>query len=948
MYTSEQSRSTGAVAVVRCVNRLTKLYQKDVKDDRSGRLFDGRFSSYPDFTLEELFNALPSLLTTDALIFGAPRIPTGRIMSEAHRLQHPDDNAILRQKINGDWRYPDGSGFLLLDYDNQEGLTEAEVRDALSKLPGWKQTGRIWSPSGSSLLTCEGVAVKPFKVHIVVVIPTARRAKDYIREVSRLTGLAFDESVGDPHALIYLSPASYVEPMASGRAAPEFHPGGMLDIELPAEELREARPSKPFVADGDEQAMLVDALAAIEPSDDLTWRTVGMGLKVALGEDDGWDVFDAWSARNPESYDASENLSRWKSFTHEQGEGVGAASIFYLAQQSGWTHEAWLLSQMPVYDAPGVLRQQSDVTPETDCDPDFDAAFPMTKAEGNDMTRSEFQVWIAEHCTYDALTRELPLLVGASRALTVVDRNALAEDVKLALRDACDARVGIAAVRNMFRTAVKANAPKDLNDRVLDRGDPDVSAREFVLERYPTLISWLGECFEWTGSHYKVIDPGVIKREIDIFLNKHFILVPDGETFKKVPFTPVSSDVNEVVNAIQRMYCKNDTLLTDPSWLSNEGNLPPAEEFISFPNGLLHYPTRVLYPQTKDYFTRNALTFHYDAAAKCPQWHDFHASLWDDAEQRQANSKTMQESFGYLMTRDLPGVTGFQKIPLWVGESRSGKGTHDTILRKLLGVVNVATMTLGALVDLKGLQPLIGKRLAVFPDLHVGKFTDIDAATGRLKELSGGDICTNIPRKYLTDWEGVLSVRFLMVANTLPTFSDASKAFANRLVPVPFEKSFEGQEDLTLALRLEGELAGIFNWALDGWKASRGRGSIYQSPQSLALRRQMMKLSSPVAEFAEDGCVIDPAAKVIKTDLYAAYRQWCKDTGRDHPLTLPVFTKALKSALPQITEARGKSTGLAGAKRVNVPYYLGVRQATAFDAADSPELPETLPFPGAE
>lgn len=85
---------------------------------------------------------------------------------------------------------------------------------------------------------------------------------------------------------------------------------------------------------------------------------------------------------------------------------------------------------------------------------------------------------------------------------------------------------------------------------------------------------------------------------------------------------------------------------------------------------------------------------------------------------------------------------------LLVGPRRSGKGTIGRILTGLIGAANVVGPTTSSLAGPFGLQPLIGKSLAIVSDArfageHVGTVVE------RLLCISGEDRLT-IDRKFLS------------------------------------------------------------------------------------------------------------------------------------------------------------------------------------------------------
>jgi putative DNA primase/helicase len=177
-------------------------------------------------------------------------------------------------------------------------------------------------------------------------------------------------------------------------------------------------------------------------------------------------------------------------------------------------------------------------------------------------------------------------------------------------------------------------------------------------------------------------------------------------------------------------------------------------------------PTRELYPATPDFWSYNALDFDFQPdAAEPEEWLSFLQQLWSD-DQRNLDIKsidTLQELFGYCLTAD----TSQQKIFLFVGPKRSGKGTIGRVLTRLLGQANVASPTLQSLCGNFGLQPLIGKSAALIGDARIGQRHDQAAIAERLLSISGEDAIT-IDRKNLLAWTGRLGVRFVILTNELP------------------------------------------------------------------------------------------------------------------------------------------------------------------------------------
>ena len=140
----------------------------------------------------------------------------------------------------------------------------------------------------------------------------------------------------------------------------------------------------------------------------------------------------------------------------------------------------------------------------------------------------------------------------------------------------------------------------------------------------------------------------------------------------------------------------------------------------------------------------------------------------------------------------ISGRLDLHKIMLMVGPSRGGKGVIGRILTALIGPESVCGPTLGSLGGDFGLQPLIGKPLAIVSD---ARFTgrDSNIVVERLLSISGEDTLT-VNRKYRDQWTGKLPARLHVISNELPKLGDASAAIVGRFVLLPLTYSWLGRE----------------------------------------------------------------------------------------------------------------------------------------------------------
>lgn len=433
------------------------------------------------------------------------------------------------------------------------------------------------------------------------------------------------------------------------------------------------------------------------------------------------------------------------------------------------------------------------------------------------------------------------------------------------------------------------------------------------------ILFWRGEFYSWDGRCYVVRDRTWIEQRLYHFMAGCDTLKEStkGDDTQRVAYNPKAANVNDVVHAL-RAVCYAD--LPEPQcWIDLKPGDPPAHEIIAFQNCFLHWPTRTVMPATDRMFLVNALAFDYDPKAPHPvHWLAFLRDLWASDQE---SILALAEMFGYMLTDD----TSQHKMFMLIGPPRSGKGTILRVLESLVGYPNRVSPSLSSIGTQFGLQPLIGKRLAMISDARLSGRSDQQPIVENLLRISGEDTLT-IDRKNLTSWSGKLPTRFVLATNELPAFSDASAALANRFLIFKFETSFLGREDLGLTSRLLAELPGILLWALEGLERLRENGYLTQPQSAEEVAADLIEQTSPIATFVSEICILGDGHMVDRDELYAAWRKWCEEQGRDHPGTKVSFGRQLNAAFPSVKRSQPRE----GGTRLNC--YSGVRLCHAWEA----------------
>jgi len=454
------------------------------------------------------------------------------------------------------------------------------------------------------------------------------------------------------------------------------------------------------------------------------------------------------------------------------------------------------------------------------------------------------------------------------------------------------------------RQIIKAKKCVAGDPLLLDKNTPLVSARLFIDRCRSTLMHYNDDWLAFDGVAYSALEDETVRSEIYKFLENACGPYPD------TPFDPTKAKVTNVVDALEAAAHKPRDVFVPPCWLVGTG--PSALEIVTCQNGLLHLPSGELHPLTSRFFTRNALSFAYKADAHIPErWFRFLEELWPDERDV---VEMLQEIFGYVLIPD----TSQQKIFMLVGPARSGKGTIARVLTHLVGKHNTCAPTLKSMSGDFGLEPLIGKQLAIISDLRLGPKTDQASVAENLLRISGEDM-VSANRKYKRSWDGRLSVRFLIMTNELPRFADASGALANRFVPLVMRKSFLGHEDLGLLGEMLPELPGILNWSIEGWRRLRERCHFKLPSSSEDAIQHLEDLASPEAAFIRDECEFNTEAIISKQELYEAWRLWC--VSRDvFPASMEIFSTRLQAAAHGRVETCKPRKGDR-----RVPSYKGIR-----------------------
>jgi putative DNA primase/helicase len=242
------------------------------------------------------------------------------------------------------------------------------------------------------------------------------------------------------------------------------------------------------------------------------------------------------------------------------------------------------------------------------------------------------------------------------------------------------------------------------------------------------------------------------------------------------------------------------------------------------------------------------------------------------------------------------------------------------VLRALVSPKNVASTSLASLGGNFGLQPLLGKTLAVISDARLSGRANLEVIAERLLNISGEDPVP-VERKFLTTIHTPLPVRFMILSNELPHLNDASGALASRFIVLRFTNSWYGKEDPELTGKLLAEVPGILLWSLQGLKRLRLRRRFLQPESALELIKTLEDLSSPIKAWLEECCNVGQQYTGEANFMYREWCRWCESNGIDNHGAMSVFSRDMHAALPTL---RVKSRRVSKGSDKRARYWIGV------------------------
>lgn len=298
----------------------------------------------------------------------------------------------------------------------------------------------------------------------------------------------------------------------------------------------------------------------------------------------------------------------------------------------------------------------------------------------------------------------------------------------------------------------------------------------------------------------------------------------------------------------------------------------------------------------------------YEPSATCPKFKNFIQQIMSDDDEM---IEFMQAMLGYTIF----GHVKEQVLFFFLGSGANGKGVLTKVIYHVLG--DYATPIASALLKTHAknpnspspaLQSLVAKRLVICSEFQKNARLDEEF----VKNFTGDD-----PIIYRGLYNNQASFmpqgKIILSTNEFPRIDFKDDALWRRIVPVPFKRTFTGEErNNDLLEELKAEASGILNWLIAGAKIYHAQKKL-KLPQTVTrYLSSLRKSTDTVGDWLKNCCQLDESASEKASFAYESYKAHARNNK-----TQPLSVKEFKAEL----EAKGYESK----KRNSGNVFLGIK-----------------------
>lgn len=316
----------------------------------------------------------------------------------------------------------------------------------------------------------------------------------------------------------------------------------------------------------------------------------------------------------------------------------------------------------------------------------------------------------------------------------------------------------------------------------------------------------------------------------------------------------------------------------------------PGFTRICLQNGTYNLTTGRMELWASEHEIRHQLPFEWDDESTCPLYDELvNKTLDGDADA----IRLWDEYCAHTLVPDM----SFQRLLFLVGPGGTGKSTLASVLRSVHDSRAVSSVPITALHDERMRSMLVGKLINVSSEQS--RLNPI--ADDYLKKITGGDL-VDIRFLYKEPSNTQLYVRFLELANEMPSTKDVSDAIRRRLFILPCPNVVRSP-DRTLVRRLHAERPAILRRWVRAYNELYARGEFIEPEVSRKEVSVYLLENDPIALWIDSRIDRDDAG-TAGSELFSDFRLWAESSGynvRDVPNMVQWGRRLTSLGFPSLT-----------------------------------------------
>ena len=374
----------------------------------------------------------------------------------------------------------------------------------------------------------------------------------------------------------------------------------------------------------------------------------------------------------------------------------------------------------------------------------------------------------------------------------------------------------------------------------------------------------LGGFFEYNGQYWEKVSTGVMKKYSFQVIDKLIDLSKDmDDKYKELMNKHIKASGNAG---------KLDSMIdcAKPSLYMPSERFDSNQNLFNCSNETFNLDTCQSQRFNPNDFITKSCNIDHDDFANCPTWIKF---INDIFLNREDIIDFVQRFVGYSMTTS----TKEQCMFILHGDGRNGKTVFIETIRKIFGdyVTSLPSTSLvrkpienGIPNDIAGLK---GARLVTTVETNENATLD----ESMIKKITGSDI---IKARFLNKefFEFMPTFKLIYASNHKPNIRGTDNGIWRRIRMIPFDfKITDENDDKCLQQKLDNELPGILNWAIEGYKKWRESG-LTKPPVIMETTEQYREEEDSLGQFIEEECDIDKESYVTVKDFKSRVTQFNK------------------------------------------------------------------------